>query len=131
MTVTGSNAARIDIVMPTIVWPDFDGNPLEVRADAPKAHRSAVWRIAQFFVREFHFDFAPYAEHDRLEVAYLWCPEGYGFPGWRVHCIGAACFRRRRDTQVLAWVWLHPFFRRQRVAHGGVADGPGRELARG
>ena len=47
------------------------------------------------------------------QVAYLWCPKNYGLPGLRVHCIGAASFRKRRDTQVLAWVWIHPFFRRQ------------------
>jgi hypothetical protein len=113
MTATASNAARIDIIMPTIVWPDFGGNPVEVRADAPKAYRTAVWRIAQYFAWEVHCDFALYGDGDPSQVAYLWCPSDCNFPGWRVHCIGAACFRKRQSGEVLQWIWIHPFFRRQ------------------
>jgi hypothetical protein len=99
-----SSAERINLVMPVITWPEQGQNPTAVTMESPKSHRRAVWKIAQFFRREFHYDFVQYgangADHDPCCTAYRWGPPDCIFPSsqrWRVHCIGAACFSKTRD----------------------------------
>lgn len=82
---------------------------------SPAGHRMAVWRISQFFRRELRYDLDQYGykgkETDPDHVAYLWVPPDTGLAGFRVHCIGATCFRKREASMRMEWVWFHPFFR--------------------
>jgi hypothetical protein len=55
-----------------IICPLISGNhlfnPIKVTAKSPKTYRKAVYRIAQFFRREFKYDFVQYGyegEEDR------------------------------------------------------------------
>lgn len=113
-----SDADSINLVMPIITWPDAC-SPLRVDWKSPITHRKAVWKLARFFRREFGYDFTQYGyggkDDDVDHVAYLWCPLDCMLVGWRTHCIGATCFRKREETGKMAmqWIWLHPFFRRQ------------------
>lgn len=111
-----TNKDKINIVMPTIVWPAGAHVPLAVTIKSPKSHRRAVWKIAQFFRREFHYDFIQYAYEgeDPDHVAYLWVPD-CKFNGRRTHCIGATCFRKRETDgfMTMDWIWIHPFWRRR------------------
>jgi hypothetical protein len=110
------SAEQLDLVMPRVrAFPS--GNPTRVFSGSPKTQRRAVYRFAQYFRREFGYDFVQYGvdgdETDRSCVAYLWhlwqCAEGESLP-----CIGAACFRERKEGgPALQWVWIHPFMRRQ------------------
>ena len=105
----------VNLLMPTILWPEGCRNPLRVVIKSPAEHRRAVWRISQFFRREFGYDFDQYEyegkESDPDHVAYLWVPPDVELAGWRVHCIDATCFRKREASMRMEWVWLNPFFR--------------------
>jgi hypothetical protein len=106
-----------------IVCPLISGNhlfnPIKVTAKSPKTYRKAVYRIAQFFRREFKYDFVQYGyegeETDPNHVAFLWIePEAQHFSKeFKVPCIGACCFRLRPSGYALQWIWLHPYLRRQ------------------
>lgn len=99
------------------------GNPIRVTVASPKQQRRAVFKIAQYFRREFHYDFPQYGydgdETDPKHVAFLWVhPEAAFSPDFRVPCIGATCFRWREYIDhtpewAMQWIWIHPFFRRQ------------------
>jgi GNAT superfamily N-acetyltransferase len=90
---------------------------------SPLPLRKAVWRHAQFFRREFHFDFEQYGYEGREtnpnHVAFLWIhPESVGMDDdWLAPIIGACCFRLREGDEraywALQWIWMHPFFRRR------------------
>lgn len=91
---------------------------LRVVVDSPRAHRLAVYRLADCCRREM--DYALQYGYDGDEddpdhVAFLWVhPEAAGL-GWefRVPCVGATCFRLRDEGWAMQWVWMHPFYRRQ------------------
>ena len=108
-----SDGYSINLVMPVIIWPSEQGNPIAVNIDSPKSHRIAVRKLAQFFRREFHYDFVQYDEDDGDSacVAYLWAAPDCILENWRIHCIGACCFRHREKAYALQWVWMNPFFR--------------------
>lgn len=118
-----TNAKTINIIAPVITWPESVTLPLKVTCASPYTHRRAVFKLAQYFRREFHYDFVQYGyngqEDDETHTAYLWPPDHWlGMSGMKVHCIGAACFRERvtakqETVQSLVWIWLHPFFRRR------------------
>ncbi|HTB64059.1 MAG TPA: hypothetical protein VK737_10795 [Opitutales bacterium] len=105
-----------------LVMPHIRGgipqNPLRVRINSPKHHRRAVFRISQFFRREFQFDFDQYGyegdEIDPTHVAWLWIhPETVNsFENFDVPCIAACCFRFRESKYGLQWAWFHPYWRR-------------------
>ncbi|MCC3407861.1 MAG: hypothetical protein JGK17_20160 [Microcoleus sp. PH2017_10_PVI_O_A] len=108
----------IDIVCPLISGNYLD-NPIKVTTKSPKTYRKAVYLIAQFFRREFGYDFTQYGyegeETDPNSVAFLWIhPEAEGYSKeFKVPCIGACCFRLRPSGYGLQWIWLHPYLRRQ------------------
>ncbi|MEZ2301596.1 MAG: hypothetical protein ACM65K_25930 [Microcoleus sp.] len=108
----------IDIVCPLISG-NYLPNPIKVTTKSPKTYRKAVYRIAQFFRREFEYDFVQYGyegeETDPNHVAFLWIhPEARGYSKeFKVPCIGACCFRLRPSGYGLQWIWLHPYLRRQ------------------
>lgn len=93
-----------------------------VTTATPLVWRRGVWRIAQYFQREFEYDFVQYGhggrEDDKDAIAYLWHHgEMYG-PQWSDTCYGACCFRWRdwKDMPAgwaLQWIWFHPFERRK------------------
>lgn len=114
-----TNSRQMNLVMPIITLPaeSFGEAFIEVGCHSPRPHRRAVWRFAQFFKREGGYDFVQYGddgdEDDPNHAAYLWLPPEIDCPGWRVHCIGATCFRQRDYGMAMQWVWLHPYYRRQ------------------
>jgi hypothetical protein len=118
ITPLASDPELINLVMPLITWKREYSDPLAVNFRSPKSHRRAVWKIAQFFRREFHYDLIQYGyegdDDDFTHAAYLWVPD-CAVDGFRVHCIGATCFRKRGDRMAMQWIWLHPFWRRQRL----------------
>lgn len=82
--------------------------------------RRAVWKCAQFFRREFGYDFVQYGhegrEDDASARAYLWLGGVDGKTGDDV-VVGACCFRLRtweklpKPIWALQWVWMHPYAR--------------------
>ena len=115
-----TNAETIDLLMPRIklTRDDIWQTPIPVNWKSPKPRRLAVYRMAQFFRREFHYDFVQYGyegneSDDPHHAAYLWIPP-HCIADWSAHCIGACCFRKREDGCMwLQWIWIHPFFRRR------------------
>jgi hypothetical protein len=114
----------LDIISPLITTDELISNPLEVTYKSPKQHRKAVYKIAQYFKREFRYDFVQYGyngnEKDELHCAFLWIdPECVELAvDFKVPCVGATCFRWRTtadDTPiwVMDWVWFHPYYRRR------------------
>ena len=106
----------MDIVMPRIKGDRHDGH-LVVRRDSPIAHHRAVFKIAQYFRREFHYDFVQYGYNGKDDgvddVAYLWHEMRFINDSYVSLCFGAACFRKRKEGWALAWVWINPFRRRR------------------
>lgn len=112
-----TNAEFINIVMPTVKIGDDLNWLIPVNSKSSRIHRVAVWKIARFFRREFHYDFVQYGHNgdddDKDHAAYLWVPSNSILRGWRSHCIGACCFRKRNGGRMaMQWIWIHPFFRR-------------------
>lgn len=114
----------IDIKPPLISFKEERlSNPVRVTVSSPKKYRRAVFKIAQFFKREFHYDFTQYGhdgnDDDEKHVAFLWIhPAGHDMPDFHIPCVGATCFRWREWTDyphewAMQWIWFHPFFRRQ------------------
>ena len=115
-------SGMIDIKAPLITSDEPIINPLRITIDSPKTYRKAVYRLALYFKREFHYDFEQFAvdDEDRTHIAFLWIhPEAIELScDYRVPCIGATCFRYREprnrpSTWGMQWVWFHPYFRRQ------------------
>jgi hypothetical protein len=106
-----------DIICPLISGDDLF-NPIRVTVKSPKSYRKAVYRIARFFKLEFNYDFVQYGyegeDDDPNHVAFLWIhPEAIGYSKkFKVPCIGSCCFRLRKSSYALQWIWLHPYFRR-------------------
>lgn len=79
-----------------------------------KKNKVSVRKIAEFFRREFNYDFVQFSEYDDDNYyAYLILPRCYV-----EEVIGAMCFRWREwedapPSWALQWVWLHPYFRNQ------------------
>ena len=94
-----------------------------VTTDSPRAHRRAVYRLADCCRREMRYGLQ-YGydgdEDDPDHVAFLWVhPEAVGMSwAFRVPCVGATCFRLRDEGWALQWVWVHPFFRRRGLLSG-------------
>ena len=113
----------VDIVAP-LVRGDGLGELVRVTTRSPLAHRRAVYRLARYFRWGSGYDVVPYGfdgdEDDPDHVAFLWVhPEAAYLPdGFRVPCVGAACFRRREAGPALQWAWMHPFYRRQGLLSG-------------
>ncbi len=114
----------LDIIAPLISVDEPLTNPLEVTYKSPKQHRKAVYKIAQFFKKEFNYDFVQYGydgnEKDELHSAFLWIDPWTVelATEFKVPCVGAACFRWRNDADdtpiwVLDWIWFHPYYRRK------------------
>ena len=98
-----TGADRINLIMPAIVWSEGASIPLPVTCRSPKSHRKAVWKIAQFFRREFKFDFCQYGA-EAMIVMLITQP------------IDACCFRKPKELKgemLLDWVWFHPYYRRR------------------
>lgn len=122
----------VNLVMPLIVGGRDVDEVTEVTSRSRRSHRVAVRKLAEFFRREFGYDFVQYHEDDLdcnpRDTAYLWIhPEACDYVAWtavgdrrtvfRVPCIGACCFRWREWQNAphgfaLAWIWLHPYWRR-------------------
>lgn len=131
-----TDGEAVNIKMPVVYWADEiegDGIPhygvLEIDWASKLTYRRAVWSIARYFRREEGYDFVQYGhegrEDDLTHRAYLWLHPN-GQPGYKVHAIGAGCFRKRpgyKDERAppefriphwaMQWIWLHPYFRRQ------------------
>jgi hypothetical protein len=90
---------------------------LPVSPRSPLRLRRAVETIAQFFRREFHYDFCQYDATERpdpRDAVFLWL-ETCNDPGG-ARALGAACFRWRQWQDAppglaLAFCWLHPHYR--------------------
>ena len=88
---------------------------LEVTRRSPLKYRKAVQRFAEYFQREFEYDFPQFwAKEQEDYVAYLLFSDHY-----HVHC-GACCFRRRNYKDIgpswaMQWLWIHPYFRRRGI----------------
>ena len=111
-----------DIICPLISGDDLF-NPIRVTAKSKKSYRKAVYRLAQFFRREFDYDCVQYGydgdEDDPTHVAFLWVhPEAIISKEFKVPCIGACCFRLRQSGYALQWIWIHPYWRR----HGLLSE---------
>jgi hypothetical protein len=117
----------IDIVCPLIVGKNLV-NPIRVTIKSPKSYRQAVYRIADFFRREFQYDFVQYGvdgeENDPNHVAFLWVHrEGEKVSEeFKVPCIGACCFRLRESDYALQWAWIHPYRRRQGLLESALPE---------
>jgi hypothetical protein len=114
----------VDLVAPRIPGGLIRGAAIPVTSRSPQALGKAVYRLAQFFRREFRYDFVQYGyegrDDDPEHVAFLWVhPEGLGSSDlFMVTAVGACCFRWRawRDAphgHALQWVWFHPYWRRR------------------
>jgi hypothetical protein len=88
---------------------------------SPKTVRKAVWQLALYFKREFHYDFCQYGhegnETDADAVAFLWTTNHPSRIDMQL-AVGACCFRlrgRHDGTRVFAlqWIWFHPYKRSQ------------------
>ena len=85
----------------------------------PLLAREATAIIGYYFRREFRYDFPPYEAHDHGDARgciFLITQQ----EGDTLDAVGAIGFRWREYTNapeqlVLAWVWIHPFFRRQGI----------------
>lgn len=96
--------------------------PICVGIQSPRNERRAVYKIAQFFRREFDFDFVQYGcdglETDQNAVAYLFTIPNYDKREGQI-VLGACCFRQRewenKPYWVLQWIWLHPYARRRGI----------------
>jgi hypothetical protein len=94
---------------------------LPVTPRSPMRFRRAVETIAQYFRREFGYDFTQYDATERSDPrdqVFLWVNPCDDLAG--VRALGAACFRWRRWSDgsaglALAFCWLHPYCRRQGV----------------
>jgi len=92
-----------------------------VTEQSPLLHKRAVYRFAQYFRREMHYDFVQFPEDGKNDddpyEAYLWVhPETWSCgDDFLVPTVGAACFRHRSCGHPLAlqWLWIHPFMRRR------------------
>jgi hypothetical protein len=95
---------------------------------SPVAHRRAVERLGIYLKREQHFDFPPYDAEEAVhysdqaqDVAFLWTTHRHADlkkDEWVHPAIGACGFRWRKwsdapEGWALAWVWFHPYERRQ------------------
>lgn len=112
---------------------DFTHNVFPVAFDTDKKFKKAVYTIALYFRREFHFDFVGYDEDEKdpNRRAYLFFPDDarflsrhYGEVFIEIPAIGAACFRYLDEYEeiepgwAMQWIWIHPFYRRR-----GLLDG--------
>lgn len=85
-----------------------------VRWTSGKRNRSTLERLAKYFQREFRYDFIQYisSEPRSDDIGFLWSVE---IMDKRVvdAAVGGCVFRSREAGWALAWVWFHPFVRRQ------------------
>ena len=113
-----------------------------VSKDSPTCIKKATEKIARFFFYELGFDFVPFNANEWTKVRYyrplngegerhatddslrcfLWYDKSNESIGeLRLPAIGAACFRgwiSSKDNQrtwKLAWIWIHPFRRRDKM----------------
>jgi hypothetical protein len=90
-----------------------------VSRKSPVTMRRATETLARYFQREFGYDFLQYSEDERgdsRDRVYLWTRDDCMFHS----AVGAACFRWRDYSNAphglaLAWIWLHPYLRRQGI----------------
>jgi hypothetical protein len=91
----------------------------EVTGRSPIAVRRAVETLARYFQREFRYDFIQYSANqpgDSRDHTFLWTRDDVTHH----EGVGAICFRWREYSNVphglaVAWVWIHPYLRRQRI----------------
>ena len=95
-------------------------SPHCVTQRSSSAERRAVWQLADYFRREFQFDFVPYGDHgresDASARAYLWLRDTEPSRTVAKAAYGACCFRWRVLSNgsagwLLSWIWFHPFER--------------------
>lgn len=100
---------------PVNQWP-CDGL-YNVYENSPKSIKNAVYKIAQYFRREFRYDFVQYAQEEDFtedeSQIFIWTHREYTT---NEVVIGAARFNWRKwkdapDGWALSWVWIHPFER--------------------
>ena len=85
--------------------------------------RKATELIAVYFRREFEYDFIQYEAMepvDPREQVFLITTKNWEFFNDGHSAVGAVVFRWREYTDaphqlVLAWIWIHPFLRRQGI----------------
>lgn len=119
-----SRAGYYDITCPRAAF----GEPEPVTYATSQSQRRAVAQFACYFRREFQYDFVQYEASEGRPWDRTSAPENdeaapYLLRSlWRDPAlyVGAACFRWRvyRDhpaTWALAWIWLHPYERRQGI----------------
>jgi hypothetical protein len=124
--MTAIRKEAVDLVMPRAGGGLLrGGTPVPVTSRSPRALGKAVYRLAQFFRREFRYDFVQYGyegrDADPTHRAFLWPHPEAGWCGdaFEVPLVGACCFRWRDDWpgvapgHALQWVWFHPYHRRQ------------------
>lgn len=99
---------------------DYQLAPTPITQKTPVKYRRAVHRCAQYFQREFGYDFVQYGfegrDPDPSHRAFLWT----GASSHPYTVIGACCFRWREyrsspHAYALQWAWLHPYERRKGV----------------
>ncbi len=89
---------------------------LVVTPESPLVLRRRVERFAQYFRREFRYDFQQFTASEKPEkpyAAHLFTNGTVSYP--RVW-VGACCFRWREFKGIeprwaMQWMWLHPYFR--------------------
>lgn len=97
--------------------------PEYITWDSPLYLRVAAERIAKYFHREMKYDFVPFSAHENncLYKIRLFSDSCYVANAQEMgsQIFGAACFRRRGNTDRpqwnLQWIWLHPFYRNEGV----------------
>jgi len=91
----------------------------EISSSSPATDRKACETLATCFKREMHYGFVQYIAsshgHEKDRVLVLESPSYVE----KVYAMGAVCIRWREYTDhepeyAMAWVWLHPYMRRQR-----------------
>lgn len=88
----------------------------EVTSSSKKHLRTACYKIAQFFQKEFKSDFVPFCENDNdTYKAYLFLDDEW----FDRDVIGACCFRLRKYENVefwaMQWIWIHPYYRNKGI----------------
>jgi hypothetical protein len=88
---------------------------LRVGPESPVGLRNEVERLANYFRREFGYDFMHSADSCGPYTAYLFSNHSFS-PVWTGVCLFTPWpYERPRlpGVEELAWVWFHPYFRAQ------------------
>ena len=124
-------ATLTDIICPTISGVDSDTRLLKVTVDSKKSRKNAVDKLGKYFslevLHESHESGEVYEDYDYSDrTDFLWLhPEATISPEFSIPCIGACCFIHdggNPKTFSLHWVWIHPYWRRQRLLENALPE---------